>query len=172
MRWSWIEISPPPIPLSDWSKIFIGRAEETEAHVGEALRLSPRDPTRLHLDVCCGLQRSCHLGTLRGSGRLVSAGDDRSSRQRGASAQIEALTAVFKPVGVEVGGSVECAAGLEMSGLNDRPTLGREVAPLRNAIAPPLGPTCTRDLQPLAARLSERAEPHRLKSLNPAVQRE
>ena len=26
-----------------WCKIFIGRAEETEAHVGEALRLSPRD---------------------------------------------------------------------------------------------------------------------------------
>ena len=24
-------------------KIYIGRAEETEAHVGEALRLSPRD---------------------------------------------------------------------------------------------------------------------------------
>ena len=24
-------------------KIFIGRAEETEAHIGEALRLSPRD---------------------------------------------------------------------------------------------------------------------------------
>ena len=26
-----------------WGKIFIGRAEETEAHVAEALRLSPRD---------------------------------------------------------------------------------------------------------------------------------
>jgi hypothetical protein len=24
-------------------KIYIGRAEETEAHIGEALRLSPRD---------------------------------------------------------------------------------------------------------------------------------
>ena len=26
-----------------WGKIYIGRAEETEAHVLEALRLSPRD---------------------------------------------------------------------------------------------------------------------------------
>ena len=43
MRWRWIEILPPPIPLSDIGKIFIGRAEETEAHIVEALRLSPRD---------------------------------------------------------------------------------------------------------------------------------
>ena len=43
MRWRWIEISPTPMPLSDYGKIFIGRAEETEAHIGEALRLSPRD---------------------------------------------------------------------------------------------------------------------------------
>jgi tetratricopeptide (TPR) repeat protein len=28
-----------------FGKIFVGRAEETEAHVGEALRLSPRDTT-------------------------------------------------------------------------------------------------------------------------------
>ena len=43
MRWRWIEISPPPMPLIGLGKIFIGRAEETEAHIGEALRLSPRD---------------------------------------------------------------------------------------------------------------------------------
>ena len=44
MRWPWIEILPPPIPLSVYiGKIFIGRAEETEARVVEALRLSPRD---------------------------------------------------------------------------------------------------------------------------------
>ena len=33
-----------------FGKIFIGRAEETEAHIAEALRLSPRDTTGLHLD--------------------------------------------------------------------------------------------------------------------------
>ena len=27
-----------------FGKVFIGRAEETEAHIAEALRLSPRDP--------------------------------------------------------------------------------------------------------------------------------
>ena len=29
--------------LIGWGKVFIGRGEETEAHIGEALRLSPRD---------------------------------------------------------------------------------------------------------------------------------
>ena len=43
MRWRWIEISPTPMRLIGVGKIYIGRAEETEAHVGEALRLSPRD---------------------------------------------------------------------------------------------------------------------------------
>ena len=32
-----------PTPPSDMGKTFIGRAEETEAHILEALRLSPRD---------------------------------------------------------------------------------------------------------------------------------
>ena len=31
-----------------FGKIFIGRAEETEAHIVEALRLSPRDTNGLH----------------------------------------------------------------------------------------------------------------------------
>jgi tetratricopeptide (TPR) repeat protein len=31
--------------LIGYGKIFVGRAEETEAHIGEALRLSPRDST-------------------------------------------------------------------------------------------------------------------------------
>ena len=43
MRWNWIEILPAPIPLSDLARFVIGRAEETEAHIAEALRLSPRD---------------------------------------------------------------------------------------------------------------------------------
>ena len=32
-----------PMPLSDWARFYVGRAEETEAHIVEALRLSPRD---------------------------------------------------------------------------------------------------------------------------------
>ena len=43
MRWRWIEILPTPMPIIGLGKIFIGRAEETEAHIAEALRLSPRD---------------------------------------------------------------------------------------------------------------------------------
>jgi hypothetical protein len=35
-------------------KILIGRAEETEAHVAEALRLSPRDTLRAIADKCLG----------------------------------------------------------------------------------------------------------------------
>jgi Flp pilus assembly protein TadD len=31
--------------LKGLAKIYLGRAEETEAHVDEALRLSPRDPS-------------------------------------------------------------------------------------------------------------------------------
>ena len=44
MRYSSIEILPTPIPLSGFGKsLRSARAEETEAHVAEALRLSPRD---------------------------------------------------------------------------------------------------------------------------------
>ena len=45
MRWRWIEISHSPMPISDLERLIIGRPEETEAHVGEALCLSPRDTT-------------------------------------------------------------------------------------------------------------------------------
>ena len=43
MRWCWIEISLEPKAHIGFGKIFIGRAEEMEAHIAEALRLSPRD---------------------------------------------------------------------------------------------------------------------------------
>jgi TolB-like protein/DNA-binding SARP family transcriptional activator len=42
-------------------KIFIGRAEETEAHIGEALRLSPRDTTAYTWMNMAGLAK-LHLG--------------------------------------------------------------------------------------------------------------
>ena len=44
------------------AKIFIGRAEETEAHVAEALRLSPRDPLAYMWAHAAGTAKS-HLGS-------------------------------------------------------------------------------------------------------------
>ena len=44
-------------------KIFIGRAEETEAHIAEALRLSPRDTTGLPLDDVSRASAKLHLGS-------------------------------------------------------------------------------------------------------------
>ena len=44
------------------AKIFIGRAEETEAHVAEALRLSPRDPLAYMWMHAAGGAKS-HLGS-------------------------------------------------------------------------------------------------------------
>ena len=43
-------------------KIFVGRAEETEAHVAEALRLSPRD-TQAYIWVNFAGYAKCHLGS-------------------------------------------------------------------------------------------------------------
>jgi TolB-like protein/class 3 adenylate cyclase len=47
--------------LIGFGKIFIGRAEETEAHVAEALRLSPRDTMAYTWMFYAGIARS-HLG--------------------------------------------------------------------------------------------------------------
>ena len=62
MRWRWIEISPAPMPLSDMVRFIIGRAEETEAHIGEALRLSPRDTMAYIWMTIAGLAK-IHLGS-------------------------------------------------------------------------------------------------------------
>ena len=45
-----------------FGKIFIGRAEETEAHIGEALRLSPRDTMAYIWMTIAGLAK-IHLGS-------------------------------------------------------------------------------------------------------------
>ena len=45
-----------------FGKIFIGRAEETEAHIGEALRLSPRDTMAYIWMTIAGLAKH-HLGS-------------------------------------------------------------------------------------------------------------
>ena len=45
-----------------FGKIFVGRAEETEAHVGEALRLSPRD-TLAHIWMNIAGLAKLHLGS-------------------------------------------------------------------------------------------------------------
>ena len=57
-----------------FGKIYIGRAEETEAHVAEALRLSPRDTYGLHLDEYRGRGEEPPR-QLRAGGRVVSTGD-------------------------------------------------------------------------------------------------
>ena len=44
-----------------WGKIIIGRAEETEAHIGEAMRLSPRDTLAYIWMYIAGLAKN-HLG--------------------------------------------------------------------------------------------------------------
>ena len=55
-------------------KIFIGRAEETEAHIVEALRLSPRD-TMAYIWMTYRGPGEAPPRQLRASGRVVSAGD-------------------------------------------------------------------------------------------------
>jgi tetratricopeptide (TPR) repeat protein len=50
------------LPAIGFGKILIGRAEETEAHVGEALRLSPRDTTAFVWMRHVGLAKN-HLGS-------------------------------------------------------------------------------------------------------------
>ena len=45
-----------------FGKIFIGRAEETEAHVAEALRLSPRDTLAYIWMTIAGMAKN-HLGS-------------------------------------------------------------------------------------------------------------
>ena len=55
-------------------KIFIGRAEETEAHIAEALRLSPRD-TMAYIWMTIRGHGEAPPRQLRASGRVVSTGD-------------------------------------------------------------------------------------------------
>src|SRR5208282_2001874 len=43
-------------------KIFIGRAEQAETHIGEALRLSPRDTTAYSWMTVAGIAKN-HLGS-------------------------------------------------------------------------------------------------------------
>ena len=79
MRWRWIEISPRAHSIIGLGKIFIGRAEETEAHIAEALRLSPRDTMAYTLDASRG-HREAPPRQLGASGRVVSTGDRGQSK--------------------------------------------------------------------------------------------
>ena len=54
------------------AKVFMGRAEETNAHIVEALCLSPRDTLAYVWMSTAGLAK-LHLGS-RASGRVVSTG--------------------------------------------------------------------------------------------------
>ena len=62
-----------------YGKIFIGLADETEAHIAEALRLSPRDTLAYIWMSICG---RCEAPSrqLGASGRVVSAGDRGQSK--------------------------------------------------------------------------------------------
>ena len=55
-------------------KVFIGRAEETEAHIVEALRLSPRDTMAYAWMTQAGIAKNLSR-PLGASGRVVSTGD-------------------------------------------------------------------------------------------------
>ena len=59
MRWRWIEIWPQAHAYIGLGKIYVGRAEETETHIGEALRLSPRDTTAYIWMIVAGWRRTC-----------------------------------------------------------------------------------------------------------------
>ena len=65
---------PVPTPVSGGGKIFIGRAEETEAHIVEALRLSPRDTMAYTWMMSAGIAKNS-LRQLRASGPMVSTCD-------------------------------------------------------------------------------------------------
>ena len=45
--------------LIGYGKLFVGHAEETESHIAEALRLSPRDPAAYTLDELRGHVEKC-----------------------------------------------------------------------------------------------------------------
>ena len=60
------------------AKYLTGRNEETEAHILEALRISPRDTCALHLDVDRGVRQVC-ARLRRGGGRLAQPVDRAKS---------------------------------------------------------------------------------------------
>ena len=61
-RCRWIEIWPTPMAGLAIGKYFLGRAAETEAHVHEALRLSPRDIFVYRWMMYIGLANVCTQG--------------------------------------------------------------------------------------------------------------
>ena len=70
-----------------FGKIFIGRAEETEAHIAEALRLSPRDTMAY---IWMAIRGRCEEPPrqLGASGRVVSTGDRGQSKLSGCIFQL------------------------------------------------------------------------------------
>ena len=65
-----------------WGKLFIGRAEDSEAHVAEALRLSPRD-TNAYLWMRSRGRREAPPRPLRASGRVHSTVERGQSKLSG-----------------------------------------------------------------------------------------
>ena len=83
-RWRWIEIWPTLMPASVWPRFLSVAPQETEAHVHEALRLSPRDTYAFRWMMFVG-HRQVAARRRRGSGRLVTPehrGQPKLSRSR------------------------------------------------------------------------------------------
>ena len=58
-HWRWIAIWPALMALIGFAKYLLGRGAETEAHVNEALRLSPRDTLALISGWCGSASPRC-----------------------------------------------------------------------------------------------------------------
>jgi len=78
------------------AKYFIGRAEETESHVLEALRLSPRN-TFAHIWMAIAGAAKLHLGHDKEASRSASMCRSRCSRCRPAQEAQEVHGSSFRP---------------------------------------------------------------------------
>ena len=56
---AWIAIWPMLMRIIGLAKVFMGRAAETEGHIHEAFRLSPRDINCLPVDACLSARPRC-----------------------------------------------------------------------------------------------------------------
>jgi tetratricopeptide (TPR) repeat protein len=122
-----------------FGKILIGRAEETEAHIGEALRLSPRDTTAYVWLTHEGLARN-HLGSWEQAvawcRRAIEANRNypRAYFQLAlALAQLDRLDEAHSAVkaGIAINPSFTVSrAGVNWTALSDDPTYLAQLVPL------------------------------------------
>ena len=114
MRWRWIEtrqrarthwfalgrieISLRPIPVSDLAKIFVGRAEETEAHIMD-LRLSPRDTVAYVWMWTAGAAKN-RLGSWEQASRGFDVGRGQAKLYSGTSRTARGFGGRSKPIAI------------------------------------------------------------------------